>query len=532
MDAVCWQEIILPLQSKTGYDDPISDVVITAVFSGPSGEEIRREAYWDGGTSYCISFAPTRAGAWHYCIIAPEETGLNGLEGDLNCVPYTGPLAIYRHGFLKTVPGCSYLMHDDGTPFFWLGDTHWDFAIRERWDQSNYPGMDSMFRGIADLRAAQGFTVYQTNLRCGEYASLFWTDKGGLNLAFFQNELDRRMHYIAGLGMVDALGLGWYGAVGAAGEGLDAVKRLARYVIARYGALPVVWTLAGDTGGSLPGKPREENLRLWREVALYIEKLDGYGTLQTAHPCSVLPYADFYEGESWFDFTLNQAGHGNLPLHFLNYRDWFAAHPHKPFVEGEAMYELCSTLETNGPRLCTDELVRRAAYTAIQCGCCGYSYGAQGIWDSVWDEADRRPWADLFNRFGITWTQALEAPGGKQMGYLCRFYKQQQFHLLTPDLDPERDAGFGTQSQLLVLADSSRSHFVIYYPNSLCAPCCLTGMKPGSYTLQWFDPRTGLYGENVTFTPENGTWTTPPPKDRNDWLLVVRLLSETALPLP
>lgn len=50
------------------------------------------------------------------------------------------------------------------------------------------------------------------------------------------------------------------------------------------------------------------------------------------------------------DFTLNQAGHGDYLIKASDYFDYLAAHDDKPFVEGEALYEFCSTLEEMGTR--------------------------------------------------------------------------------------------------------------------------------------------------------------------------------------
>src|SRR5699024_1839409 len=90
-------------------------------------------------------------------------------------------------------------------------------------------------------------------------------------------------------------------------------KNLARYLVARYGALPMVWTLAGETAGYEPGEARRR-VDGWREVALLIQKLDGYGQLQTAHYTNERPFAEYYQDEDWFDFALNQAGHGDYPI--------------------------------------------------------------------------------------------------------------------------------------------------------------------------------------------------------------------------
>lgn len=315
--AEMWRPVILTFESACSFDNPFLDVEIWAEFTGPSGRVIRREAYWDGERIYRVSSAPTELGAWSYVIEAPEQTGLNGRTGNVEAVPYTGDLDLYRHGFIRVADDSRMFAYSDGTPFFWLGDTHWEFAYRESWDTSNHPGMTSQFRGMVDLRAEQGFTVYQTNLRSDMGAGdRYWID-GGMakgvedvpNVAFYQRELDRRMAYIADAGLVNALGQAWAFAI--LGEhAVEHQKHLARYLVARYGAYPMVWTLAGEVAGYRK-EGRAAMIDGWREVALEIEARDGYGHLATAHYTNERPFADYYQDEPWMDFTLNQAGHGD-----------------------------------------------------------------------------------------------------------------------------------------------------------------------------------------------------------------------------
>ena len=275
MKAEQWRQIILSFESKKTYNNPFLDVSIWSVFTGPSGRRIRREAYWDGGNTYRIAFAPTEIGMWSYRLEAPEETGLSGVQGTIECIPYEGDLAIYQHGFLKVHPSGRYLTYADGTPFFWLGDTHWAFAFGERWDESNHPQMTSMFRGMADRRKEQGYNVYQTNLRSDswkEHKSRYWkTDAADdvPDVAFYQNELDRRMQYLADLGFINALGFAWSGSIE---QGVEHQKHLARYIIARYGALPVVWTLAAkwqatsrESRGKQPSKAGARSQSMWKK---------------------------------------------------------------------------------------------------------------------------------------------------------------------------------------------------------------------------------------------------------------------------
>ena len=522
-----WRQIILEFNSETTYANPFLDPEIIAVFTSPSGRQIKRPAYWDGENNYKVSFAPTEPGLWNWTVTSDEKSGLNGKTGQIECVVYTGDLAIYRHGFLKVHPSGRYLIHDDGTPFFWLGDTHWEFAYNERWDWSNHPEMDSMFRGMANKRSSQGFNVYQTNLRSDKKmggTKYYWieTEQGYLpHVEFYQKELDRRMHYLADLGFVNALGFAWFMSIL---NDIDQQKYLARYIIARYGALPIVWTLAGEVAGYSGGEERELCINGWREVAQYIEKLDSYGTLQTAHYTNERPFADYYQDESWFDFTLNQAGHGDFIVSQEDYKEFFKKYSKKPFIEGECFYEFCSTLEENGIRMCTADMLRRVAYLSVQLGGCGYTYGAQGIWDNVLEKGQGGSMSVIFNRFDIPWYEAIEGVGADQMGYMKEFYKKVHFEELVPyqESNHKKDSNPFSKKAPLVSINENQDRLVIYYEDSSIGIIKLHGLKSGEYQALWFNPRTGEYSPySESYIKIEGDWDLPPKKEVGDWLLVI-----------
>jgi hypothetical protein len=528
-----WRPAILSYESNHSYQNPFLDVSISAEFVGPSGKRIYREAYWDGENNYKISFAPTEVGEWKWELSAPDKTGLKGTKGSLVCVEYTGNLDIYKHGFLKVHPCGRYLTYDDGTPFFWLGDTHWGFAFNEKWDESNHPNMDSMFRGMADKRAEQGFNVYQTNLRSeggfhGEKSRYWAGEEPGLlpNVEFYQNELDRRMKYLADQGFVNALGFAWSGSV--IGK-LQLQKNLARYIVARYGAYPMVWALAGEVAGYFGGENRQQCIDGWREVAKYVESIDGYGTLQTAHYTNERPFANYYQDEDWFDFTLNQAGHGDFPISAKHYREHRKLYPSKPFIESEALYEFVSTLEELGSRICTADMLRRVAYMSIQLGGCGYTYGAQGIWDHVWEKPEKPNPFNIFNKHGITWYEAIEGEGAVQMGYMRKFYENECFWELRPIENIKTDIAFSDENLFgmfapMVTGNDDMSRIIIYYGAATRGRCTLTGLKNTEYTAKWFDPRSGKYIEvDQMITPEDGSWKAFERPTSDDWLLVLKV---------
>ena len=57
-----------------------------------------------------------------------------------------------RLGKLRVAANCRYLEYDDGTPFFYLGDTAWGLFGRLNREEAQY---------YLSNRAAKGFTVIQ-----------------------------------------------------------------------------------------------------------------------------------------------------------------------------------------------------------------------------------------------------------------------------------------------------------------------------------------------------------------------------------
>ena len=517
--------------SAAQVENPFLDVTIRAAFKGPSGREIIREAYWDGGNFYKISFAPTEVGSWRYRLQAPAQTELDGQSGEIECVKYGGNLAIYQHGFIKVSGQGRYLAYADDTPFFWLGDTHWGFVSGERWDDSNHPGMDSMFRGMVDKRCTQGYTVYQTNLRPESFmgATHYWEDghEGTLpDVHFYQREVDKRMQYLADHGLVNALGFAWFMS---APRKPETYQRLARYIVARYGALPIVWTLAGEVAGYSSGT-REACISAWREIALLVEKLDGgYHTLQTAHYTNERPFASYYQNEGWFDFTLNQAGHGDYVISGEDFQEHRQKYPNKPFVEGEGMYEFVHTLEENGGRIATADMVRRVAYISMQTGGCGYTYGAQGIWDTVWEKPKEESPFNAFNPHGITWFEAVEGEGAKQMGYMRAFYEKNRFHTLRPFMgcykseNPFSPEGLFGLFHPYITANDDMSTVVLYFTSlTRDSAAAVRYLQNKHYMVQWFDPRENCYiTVDTAASPSNGEYRLPKRPGSEDWLLVL-----------
>ena len=505
-----WHVVEITLVSSRTYNNPFLDVDVTAIFIGPNGASLVRAAFWDGGNIWKVRMAPTGLGVWQYHIIAtdPGNAGLNPPAGQVVSLPTGSDLAIYQHGFLRVSPNERYLTYADGTPFFWLGDTHWFFDSKERWDSANKPGWTSEFKGMVDRRVAQHFTVYQSVI-FGPSPSYWAPGKVGelINPEYFRDNLDRKMQYIADQGLVNAFGLGFHSNI----DGhVTAEVRLAKYVVARYGALPMVWITAGEVAGYDPAL-RQARLDGWREVALEIFRDDTYHQPQTAHYTKGWPTD--YQGEGWLDFTMVQGSHGSLPPTSV-YAQYYDQAAPVPLLEGELNYEQLF------PSI-TPTMVRASAYRAIQAGSFGYTYGAQGIWNATWDNSDTSNDSTYVH---VNWFDAIDYLGATQMGYMADFYTSLPWQTLVP-----RPSGWATwnlalpdPSMPVVKADDAGQNIVVYFPDGY-NPTDLAGiLKPLpnlDYRVRWFNPRTNFYTVLGTAHVTDQQWLIETKPDPGDWVL-------------
>ncbi len=268
------------------------ELELDVVFRGPSGEH-RVPAYWAGGSEWRVRFAASAPGRYTYATVCsdPADTGLHARTGTLDAAPYDGANPLALHGAPRVAPDRRHFEHEDGTPFFWLADTWWmGLCRRFQWPAD--------FQQLTADRAAKGFTVVQIvaglypdmpafDPRGANEAGFPWDkDYARINPAYF-DMADLRIQHLVSRGLVPCIVgcwgyfLQWMGAA--------KMKRHWRYLVARWGAYPVVWCLAGE--GTMPyylsaDKERDaaEQKQGWTELARYVRSVDPYHRLITIHP--------------------------------------------------------------------------------------------------------------------------------------------------------------------------------------------------------------------------------------------------------
>ncbi|MBR7063078.1 MAG: DUF4038 domain-containing protein [Clostridia bacterium] len=523
-----WKRTDIVLKSAKTYKNPYKDVDIDAEFVHEDGTRIHLYGFWYGGSEWHVRFAPTKAGVWTYTVTSTDADNpdLNGVTGTVSAVDNTGATDIDRHGFVRVSDNGRYFVHDDGTPFYWLGDTNWQAPNYVSITQCNYPGCGcgNQFRHEVDDRAAKGFTVYQTYFDSAESdggGQRAVTKEPGLwrlkysrpNTDTFAKKIDAMFDYLAEKGMVIALGFGVHSSTTGAMSEAD-LNRFSRYLTARYAAYPVVWITAQEITG-------EAQFDRWVSSARIVAGGDGYCHPQGAHQYPLPVDNEFVaklDAESWHGFYALQSGHGAIIQTKKLYEGYWnntRAGAHKPFVETEANYEDIICGGFNGY-----DASRISAWKANLCGSYGFTYGVTGVWANNYSTAGNTGWLGTFSF--EPWYMGIDKPGSFEMKYMAEFFKSVDFSRLVPRFDDGAYSDFTEETKVVASSDNADT-YVAYFYNPSYDTGELRGLNPKiNYSARWFDPLTGKYVEIPgRFKAKNGNYSIPRKPTAGDWVLLV-----------
>jgi hypothetical protein len=528
-----WRVVTLPFTSAIPYDNPFTDVSFSAIFTN-GNNTITRNGFWNGASTFAVRFHGPALGvwAWRTTCSNPGDGGLHGLNGTVTIIPYAGENPLYVHGALRVRSDGRRFAHADGTPFRWLGDTAWmspDLTLIDTCNAPSNASCTSALRYIIDDRVAKGYTVYQTYY-FGETGS-WWLDAGNytrLNTTAFTAKVDAVVGAANDAGLAVALGMGMHSQ--SVTMPLRALRALAAYTSARYGAHAIVWITAQEVNAP------NSNATAWGVAAQAL--FDGSRDLQvplTAHMW-VYPNATDHDSEpfvfgdrpfhSWW---ATQGGHTGMGIrtkaHYQAYWNWrspLSGLP-EPFLEAEAMYEniIC------GPRYAFANDTRAAAWKATLCGSLGFSYGGAAIWLFKRDLADQTGAAYNNNTW---WFPNVALPGSAQVGIMSRALGPggmlgAGWDALTPRFSDPSWADFGRQDETTVLATVRDEAFVIYSYGAALSVGAVRGLRPSpaAYAATLLDPRTGALRVLGNVSSADGSWVVPAKPDGEDWAWVLAL---------
>jgi len=351
------------LTPQEPYRDIFNEIEVDVVFEGQNEKKWKVPAFWAGGNVFRVRFAAPEPGSytWQSICTNMKDKGLHGQTGELELVDSSDIPELYRLGRLRVANTKRTLEHQDGTPFFWLGDTWWFGLVRRfRWPDD--------FRQLAADRVAKGFNLIQIvagplpdidlidnpwDMQQANEGGLPWErDWSRINPAYY-DMADLRIAYLVECGLMPCIVSMWGFFLPV--MGVAKVKQHWRNLVARYGAYPVVWCLAGEFQhvpysvvyrGDREEREKYRKIQTegWTELARYLREIDPYHNLITAHPATKegggrAVMADL----NVLDVDMVQTGHLTshqaLCSRFETIRKAIETEPRIPVVEGEPCYE-------------------------------------------------------------------------------------------------------------------------------------------------------------------------------------------------
>lgn len=510
--------------SAKQYSDPFNDLELDVVITLPSGREERVPAFWAGGTTWRVRYAAPESGHYRLRSSCSDSSNkdLHGQVSTLDVVPYVGKNGLYKHGSLKVASDRRHFEHADGTPFFWLGDTWWmGLCKRLSWPDD--------FQTLTTDRVRKGFTVVQ--IVAGLYPDMEPYDPRGANEAGFAWEegyaainpayfdmADIRMQYLADHGLVACV-------VGCWGYflplmGLKKMKQHWRYLIARWGAYPVVWCLAGE--GTMPyylSKTQEQDAEIqrhgWTELARYVRATDPHQHPITIHPSSSA--RDCVDDPSVLDFDMLQTGHDDrksVPNTIETLNRSLTLSPKMPVLIGEVCYEGIQEASRQ-------EVQRFLFWSSILSGSGGHTYGANGIWQVNTREKPYGMSPHGHSWGGPSWDIAAQLPGSAQVGLAKLLLSRYSWWKLEPQPDLVAPRWSKSDYWQPYAGQIPGEAVFVFCPSGMDA-IQFNGLNDGPYKAFFFNPSDGseqTIGEIAI--DASHAWKAPEFPIFQDWVIVL-----------
>lgn len=416
------QVIEISFQSTVHYQNPFREVSLTVTFKSPDGKSITVPAFWAGTQIWRVRYSAMLVGMHDYLTHCNDASnvGLHAQQGQILIAAYEGNNPLYQHGAIKIAEDQRHFAYQDGTPFFWLGDTWW-MALCDRltWPHD--------FKTLVQNRKSKGFNVVQ--LVAGLYPDMAMFDDRGksdsgfswladlssINPVFF-DEADQKIVHLVEEGFTPCIIGAWGYYISSLG--LENMQLHWRYLMARWGAYPVVWVAAGEQTMPWYLESPEEKIKaqalqkkLWSHVLQEMHQLNGFKRLITTHP--VTSARESVNNAALIDFEMQQTGHAESSLHHAQRatQGWLAT-PKMLVISAESRYEALEIKPT-----ITAQNIREAFWAhTLNSGCAGHTYGANGIWQVNLAEKPFGNSPTGLNWGSLPWNEAMHLVGATQLG--------------------------------------------------------------------------------------------------------------------
>lgn len=422
---------------------------------------------------------------------------------------------------LKVADNNRYLEYEDGSPFFYLGDTAWELFHRLDLEEAKYYLRNRADKGFTVIQAAALAELGGTDVpNANGDLPLLNKDPTTANEDYFRH-VDEVVNYAGEIGLIVGMLPTW----GSFWK-LDGRKTAiftpenaflyGRFIGERYRDSAIIWIFGGDQNIE-----NEQERAIIEAMSLGVKEGDGGKNLMTFHPRGPGRSAEFFHKAEWMDFNMCQTSHGARDHDTGIFIDHdYVLEPPKPTIDGEPRYETMPVgfyyREISRLDRFDDYDIRQAAYWALLSGACGHTYGNNNIWQMWTPDREPKIWAN------IHWRESLDHPGAFQMGYMRRLFESHPFQELIPDQSMILDGPGNGGAKIRAARSGNGSFAFIYSPRGERFTLDKRVFNSLGVEEYWFDPRYGCTYSVHTATNASFQTYEPPTSGRgNDWLLIM-----------
>lgn len=426
---------------------------------------------------------------------------LTVLLGLMGCTPFLNAQKTYipwTHGKLQVSEENRYLKHEDGTPFFWQGETGWLMPQRLNRDEVAYYLEKCRVAGynmvqVQVLNGVPSMNVY------GQYSMIDGFNFKNINrkgVYGYWDHMDYIIDTAASKGIYIGMVCIWGGLVKSGLMNVEEAKLYGQFLADRYKDKPnIIWMIGGDVRGDV--KPE-----VWETLATTIRKADA-NHLMTYHPRGRTMSATWFNDRDWLDFNMFQSGHrrygqrkgdGDYPIKENTEEDnWrfvetsHAMKPLKPVIDDEPIYEeIPQGLHDPNEIRWNQHDVRRYAYWSVFAGSFGHSYGHNDIMQFIRPGVNGSFGADGMKK---AWWDALEDPGFGQMIHLKNLMLAFPFFERIPDQSVI--AGVNGERYDRAIATRGTDYLLVYNYSARPMEVDLAKVSGAKKNVWWYHPANG-----------------------------------------
>ena len=415
----------------------------------------------------------------------------------------------WENGCLKVSDNQRFLMHENGQPFFWQGETGW--LLPERLDRAEAEWSLQRCReagyNVVQIQVIDAMPAINIYGQPSHPLPIAQGDRNPVQSKMSHGSSPHarsygyweHLDYIVDLARQNGIYIGmvaiWGGLVKDGKLSVDEAKRYGTFLGNRYKDCPnIIWFMGGDIQGDI--KPE-----VWNALATSIKAVDK-NHLMTYHPRGRYTSAKWWSKAPWIDFHTFQSGHrkygqrmGNAdyPIpdnteedNWMYVDSTWAYKPIKPVLDAEPSYEdIPMGLHDKNEAHWKACDVRRYAYWSVFAGSCGHTYGHNAIMQML-----KPGYPTSYGDAGDvkTWYQALNDPGFNQMKYL------KQLILTFPYFERVADQSIvvenGKQYERLA-ATRGTDYLLVYNYTSRDMKLDLTKISGTKKNVWWMNAGTG-----------------------------------------